>query len=73
MGNTQPNGHGPTTTRRLRQRLELKASWNQGQRTPAWNNLWRRILSDVLSQTQSLKISLEKDRDSRVPARRSRR
>jgi hypothetical protein len=39
---------------------DLKTQWSCGPRTPAWERLWRRILTDVIQeQSRSKIISLE--------------
>lgn len=41
MGNSDKAKHGEP-------RIEVRTEWINGARTPAWDELWRRILEEVL-------------------------
>ena len=38
--------------RRMEPRIEMRADWINGTRTPAWDELWRRILEEVLPSSR---------------------
>ena len=43
------------------QPMELQAKWAAGGRTPAWDALWRRILSDVLRKEELAEVSPQEE------------
>ena len=47
-------------THRPSKPLDLISEWTHGQRTSAWEKLWNRILSNVLSDSKGTPDSQEK-------------
>ena len=37
-----------------RVRLEIRVEWQHGARSPAWDELWRRILADLRAASEDL-------------------
>src|SRR5690606_19456465 len=47
----RPRGHGPRGPRSPRT-MPIDAAWEEGPRTEAWNELWRRLLASVFEEDE---------------------
>jgi hypothetical protein len=43
--------------RSVQKGFTIQANWKYGQRTAAWNELWRRILAEVLVNTTNSEVA----------------
>lgn len=41
--------------------MAVRAEWRQGERTSAWHELWRRILSDALADTDKSPVATSEE------------